>query len=80
MNKSQRNFYLRQQLKAIKKELGELEDDQTESDDYQQRIAESDMTDEARKEATRELTRLDEMSPQSAEYSVIKTYLDWLLD
>jgi ATP-dependent Lon protease len=80
MNKSQRNFYLRQQLKAIKKELGELDEDQTESDDYQQRIAESDMTDEARKEAMREFSRLEEMSPQSAEYSMVKTYIDWLLE
>jgi ATP-dependent Lon protease len=80
MNKSQRNFYLRQQLKAIKKELGELDDDQTKSDDYQQRIAESDMSDEARKEAMREFARLEEMSPQSAEYSMVKTYLDWLLE
>ena len=80
MNKSQRNFYLRQQLKAIKKELGEMDEDQTESDDYQQRIAESDMTDEARKEAMRELSRLEEMSPQSAEYSMVKTYIEWLLE
>ncbi|MBT8367223.1 MAG: endopeptidase La [Deltaproteobacteria bacterium] len=80
MNKSQRNFYLRQQLKAIKKELGEPDEDQTESDDYQQRIAESDMTDEARKEAMRELSRLEEMSPQSAEYSMVKTYIEWLLE
>ena len=80
MNKSQRNYYLRQQLKAIKKELGELNEDQPEPDNYQQRIAESDLTDEARKEAMRELERLEEMSPQSAEYSMVRTYLDWLLD
>ncbi len=47
---------------------------------YRQRIAESDLTDEARKEAMREWDRLEEMSPQSAEYSMVKTYLDWLLD
>ncbi len=80
MNKSQRNYYLRQQLKAIKKELGEAEDNQSEPEDYQQRIAESDMPDEARKEALRELARLEEMSAQSAEYSIVKTYLDWLLE
>ena len=51
-----------------------------EPNDYRQRIAESDMTDEARKEALREWDRLEEMSPQSAEYSMVKTYLDWLLD
>ena len=80
MNKSQRNYYLRQQLKAIKKELGEAEDNQSEPEDYQQRIAESDMPDEARKEALRELARLEQMSAQSAEYSMVKTYLDWLLE
>ena len=79
INKSQRNYYLRQQLKAIKKELGEAEDNQSEPEDYQPRIAESDMPDEARKEALRELARLEEMSAQSAEYSMVKTYLDWLL-
>ncbi len=80
MSKSQKDYYLRQQLKAIKKELGELKEDQPEPDDYRQRIAESDMTAEARKEALREWDRLEEMSPQSAEYSMVKTYLDWLLD
>ena len=80
MSKSQKTHYLRQQLKAIKKELGELNEDQAEPDDYRQRIAESDMTDEARKEAMREWDRLEEMSPQSAEYSMVKAYLDWLLD
>ena len=80
MNKSQREFYLRQQIKAIKKELGELDEDKPEPDDYQRRIEEADLTDEARKEALRELERLEEMSPQAAEYSMVKTYLDWLLD
>ena len=80
INKSQRNYYLRQQLKAIKKELGEQEENQSEPDDYQQRIAESDMPDEARKEALRELARLEEMSAHSAEYSMVKTYIDWLLE
>ena len=80
MSKSQKDYYLRQQLKAIKKELGELKEDQPQPDDYRQRITESDMTAEARKEALREWDRLEEMSPQSAEYSMVKTYLDWLLD
>ena len=80
MSKSQRDYYLRQKLKAIKKELGESDETQSGSDNYQQRIDESDMSDEARKEAVRELERLEEMSPQSAEYAMVKTYLDWLLD
>jgi len=80
MNKTQREYYLRQQLKAIKKELGDADESGSEPDDYRQRIAESEMTDEARKEALKEVSRFEEMSPQSAEYSVVKGYLDWLLD
>ena len=80
MNKSQREYFLRQQIKAIKKELGELNEDKPEPDDYNRRIEETDLTDEAHKQALRELERLEEMSPQAAEYSMVKTYLDWLLD
>jgi ATP-dependent Lon protease len=80
MNRSQREYFLRQQLKAIKKELGELDDGESDPVDYLQRIKESDMTNEARKEAIREYDRLEQMSPQSAEYAMVKTYLDWLLD
>jgi ATP-dependent Lon protease len=80
MNKAQREYYLRQQLEAIKKELGENDGEKSESDEFRQRIEKSDMSDEARKEALRELDRFAQMTPQSAEYSLIKTYLDWLLD
>jgi ATP-dependent Lon protease len=80
MSKSQREYYLRQKLKAIKKELGESDEASSGPDSYEQRIEESDMSDEARKEAMRELQRLEEMSSQSAEYAMVKTYLDWLLD
>ena len=80
MNKSQREYFLRQQLKSIKKELGELDEEPSEPEDYRKRIAESDMTEEAQKEALRELDRMEAMSPQSAEYPVLKTYIDWLLD
>jgi ATP-dependent Lon protease len=79
-SRSQKDYFLRQQLKAIKKELGETDDTKSEPEDYSQRIAESEMSEEARREARRELQRLEEMSPQSAEYSMVKTYLDWLLD
>jgi ATP-dependent Lon protease len=80
INKTQREYYLRQQLEAIKKELGESDAEKSESDEYRQRIEKSDMSAEAREEALRELDRFAQMTPQSAEYSLIKTYLDWLLD
>jgi ATP-dependent Lon protease len=80
MNKAQREYYLRQQLEAIKIELGENDSEKSESDEYRQRIEKSDISAEARKEALRELDRFAQMTPQSAEYSLIKTYLDWLLD
>ena len=80
MNKKQREYYLRQQLKAIQKELGESGPESSEEEDYAARIEEADLPDEARKQAKREHERLSQMSPQSAEYPVIKTYLDWLLD
>ena len=72
MNKTQRAYYLRQQLKAIKKELGESDDNESEPDDYRQRIAEAEMPEEARNQALKELDRFEEMSPQSAEYSMVK--------
>ncbi|MDJ0884050.1 MAG: endopeptidase La [Desulfobacterales bacterium] len=80
MTKSQREYVLRQQLDAIKKELGENEEESTESDDYARRLEEADLPKEARKEAQRELERMQNMSPQSAEYPMIKNYLDWLID
>ncbi|MDP4727049.1 MAG: endopeptidase La [Desulfobacterales bacterium] len=80
MNKAQREYYLRQQLRAIQKELGESEPGQSEIDEYRLKIEDAALPEEALKEAERELKRLGGMSPQAAEYSVIKTYLDWLID
>lgn len=80
MNKAQREYYLRQQLRAIQKELGESEPGQSEIDEYRLKIEDAALPEEALKEAERELKRLAGMSPQAAEYSVIKTYLDWLID
>ncbi|MGB8333045.1 MAG: endopeptidase La [Desulfobacterales bacterium] len=80
MNKAQREYYLRQQLRAIQKELGESEPGQSEIDEYRLKIDDAALPEEALKEAERELKRLGGMSPQAAEYSVIKTYLDWLID
>ena len=78
MEKTQREYYLRQQMRAIQKELGEGDGDSGE--DYRRKIDEAGLPEEARKEAERELDRLSQMNPQSAEAGVIKTYLDWLTD
>ncbi len=80
MSKAQRDYYLRQQLEAIRRELGELDETEAEVEEYRRRVAEAELPEEAEKEALRELKRMEKMPPQAAEYSVIKTYLDWLLD
>ncbi|MDX6449075.1 MAG: ATP-dependent Lon protease, partial [Gaiellaceae bacterium] len=73
----QREYILRKQMESIRKELGE--DDGTVADDYRTKIAESDLPDEVREQAERELARLERMGDQSGESSMIRTYLDWLL-
>ena len=78
MDKGQRDFYLRQQLKAIKEELGEKDEDKTVLEGYRTKIAEKNLPEEARKQADQELERLARMPPSSAEYTVATTYLDWL--
>ena len=80
IDKSQREYYLRQQLKAIQKELGETDEQTSDVDGYTEKIDASEMTEEAREQAKRELARFSQMSPQSPEHPLIKTYLDWLLD
>jgi ATP-dependent Lon protease len=80
MNKAQREYYLRQQLNAIRKELGESEEDGSDADDYREKLEAADLPEEARREADRELKRLAGMSPHSPEHAVIKTYLDWLIE
>jgi ATP-dependent Lon protease len=79
MNKQQREYILRQQLDAIRKELGEGSDDNA-VEEYRTRIAEANMPEEVRKQAERELGRLERTSDQSPEQGWIRTYLDWLLD
>ncbi len=78
MDKSQREYYLRQQLKAIKEELGEKDEVTVEIEDYKVKIEEKNLPEEAKKEAERELSRLSRMHPSSAEYTVASTYLDWI--
>jgi len=78
MDKRQREYYLREQLKAIKEELGEKDEATVEIEDYRAKIEEKNLPEEARQEAERELDRLARMHPSSAEYTVASTYLDWL--
>lgn len=78
-DKSQRNYFLKEQLKAIKRELGEVEDLPTEVADFADKIKKAKMTKEARSVAEKELDRLRRINPASAEYSVAITYLDWLI-
>ena len=80
VDKAQREYFLRQQLKAIQKELGETDEGQSGAAEYEEKLAEAKLPEEAEKEARRELKRLAGMAPHAAEYSVIKTYLDWLLE
>jgi ATP-dependent Lon protease len=79
MAKGQREFFLRQQLKAIQEELGEGDAEQAEINELRARFAEMDLPEEVRKAADRELARLEKLPPAAAEYGVIRTYLDWLV-
>ncbi|PKN70732.1 MAG: endopeptidase La [Deltaproteobacteria bacterium HGW-Deltaproteobacteria-10] len=78
IDKSQRDYYLRQQLKAIQQELGDSEDSNVEIEEYRKKVADKKLPPEAAKEAHRELERLARMHPSSAEYTVASTYLDWI--
>ena len=80
VTKAQREFYLREQLKAIKKELGEDGDETEEAKDLRGRIKKAEMPKEVEEEAFKELNRLAKMHPSSAEYTVSRTYLEWLVD
>ncbi|NOQ43026.1 MAG: endopeptidase La [Dehalococcoidia bacterium] len=77
-DRAQRQYYLREQLKAIQRELGEADEQTMEIDELRKNIEEAQLPPEALKEAERELDRLSKMPPQAAEYSVAKTYLDWV--
>jgi len=79
MEKSQREYYLNEQMKAIQKELGEMEDAPNEIADLEQKIEKAGMSEEGREKATSELNKLKLMSPMSAEATVVRNYIDWLL-
>ena len=79
MEKSQREYYLNEQMKAIQKELGEMDDAPNEVEDLQNKIEKSGMSKEAREKADSELNKLKMMSPMSAEATVVRNYIDWLV-
>jgi ATP-dependent Lon protease len=79
MEKTQREYYLNEQLKAIQKELGEGDDGKDESAELEERIAKTRLSKEAREKALAELKKLKSMSPMSAEATVVRNYLDWIL-
>jgi ATP-dependent Lon protease len=78
MEKVQREYFLREQLKAIQRELGEGDEQTVEVEEFRKKIEECGLPEEARKEATRELDRLAKLPTAAAEYGVIRTYLDWM--
>jgi len=79
MGKTQRDYYLREQMKAIQRELGESDDRTIEVDELRAKIADAALPEEAEKEALRELDRLSRMSPAAPEYTVSRTFIDWLV-
>lgn len=80
VSKEQREYYLRRQLESIRKELGDVDDEIAEIEKFRERIKEAQMPEEAEKQALSELKRMERISAQSAEYSVVRTYLDWMVE
>ncbi len=80
LTQAQREYFLRQQLKAIQEELGEAEEERPDLAELHERLEEAQMTEEAREAAETELDRLEKMNPAAAEYTVARTYVEWLLD
>ncbi len=78
MDKGQREYFLRQQLKAIQEELGEIDETQAEVTELRERLDEAGLPEDVRKQADRELERFERLPPQAAEHGVIRTYLEWL--
>ncbi|MBW2656376.1 MAG: endopeptidase La [Deltaproteobacteria bacterium] len=80
ISQSQRDYFLREQVRAINRELGESDESLLEIDEYKKKIKRARMSKEADKEANKQLKRLEQMHPDSAESTVVRTYLDWLVD
>lgn len=79
IDKNQREYFLREQMKAIQRELGEEDETQAEVNELRRQMEEAELPDEARKAAERELSRLERLPPAAAEYGVIRTYLEWIV-
>jgi len=80
MSKTQREYFLREQLRAIKNELGEIDERAEEINEFREKIAAAKMPPEVEKEALKQLNRLEMMHPDAAEASIVRTYLDWLVE
>ena len=80
MDRTQREYFLREQLRAIRKELGDVDETVKEMEDYRDKIARARMPKEAEEEALKQLARLEQMHPDAAEASMVRTYLDWLVE
>jgi ATP-dependent Lon protease len=80
ITKTQKEYFLREQMRAIRSELGEMDERTKEMKEYRQKIKKAKMPEEVEKEARRELTRLEQMHPDAAEASMVRTYLDWLVE
>jgi len=78
VQQSQRDYYLREQMKAIQKELGEQDESQKDIEELRQKIEDAGMPEETKKEALKELNRLSRMSPMAADYSLTRNYIEWL--
>lgn len=80
ISKTQRDYFLREQVRAIHKELGEMDEKIVEIEDYKKSIVKAKMPEEAYKEALKQLRRLEQMHPDSSESSIVRTYLDWMVE
>ena len=80
MEKTQKEYYLREQMKAIQNELGEKDERMAEAEEYREKIAEAGLPEDVEEKALKEVERLEKMPPAAAEGTVIRTYLDWLLE
>src|SRR5690606_13264013 len=80
ISKGQREYFLREQLKAIQHELGETDEQQAEINELRERVEAAELPEHARKAAERELSRLERLPPAAAEYGVVRSYLEWLVE